>query len=276
MKRIIAAALSILVGAFGYTIVDKALEDRVATLESEVVELREKVSEYHSQNDWDTTVPHTTNRTTDYYTAYSTSFGTTVEKLTTTRKQPTTNICTTNTRFTESLTVPVGIGDFFAESSASIRKYLIQEEINGRYQYVPADKYTSVPLHSQLPDGATSGSMVVSESYVYVTESTAQVSDISEETLYSYFYDKDYSQNSTAYKERLTSISVKCKGYTDPSLAGKKVVFSVYWGGNSRPDTIISNTIKADGTFEYEAIYSCRYRLMNYQAEYRFTSISVS
>ena len=47
MKRIIAAALSILVGAFGYTIVDSAIEDRVATLESEVVELREIISDYH-------------------------------------------------------------------------------------------------------------------------------------------------------------------------------------------------------------------------------------
>ena len=50
MKRIIAAALSILVGAFGYNIVDKALEDRVATLESEVVELKEEVSGYQKEN----------------------------------------------------------------------------------------------------------------------------------------------------------------------------------------------------------------------------------
>ena len=49
MKKIIAAALSILVGAFGYTIVDSAIEDRVATLESEVVELREIISDYHNK-----------------------------------------------------------------------------------------------------------------------------------------------------------------------------------------------------------------------------------
>ena len=47
LKKIIAAALSVLVGAFGYTIVDSAIEDRVATLESEVVELREIISDYH-------------------------------------------------------------------------------------------------------------------------------------------------------------------------------------------------------------------------------------
>ena len=48
MKKIIAAALSVLVGAFGYTIVDSAIEARVATLESEVVELREIISDYHN------------------------------------------------------------------------------------------------------------------------------------------------------------------------------------------------------------------------------------
>ena len=55
MKKIIAAALSVLVGAFGYTIVDSAIEDRVSTLESEVVELREEVSRYHPQY---TTLPY--------------------------------------------------------------------------------------------------------------------------------------------------------------------------------------------------------------------------
>lgn len=50
MKKFIAAALSILVGAFGYTIVDSTIEDRISSLESEVYELRENVSDYHNQN----------------------------------------------------------------------------------------------------------------------------------------------------------------------------------------------------------------------------------
>ena len=44
MKKIIAAALSVLLGTVGLTVVDKTIESRVATLESEVVELREEVS----------------------------------------------------------------------------------------------------------------------------------------------------------------------------------------------------------------------------------------
>ena len=70
MKKIIAAALSILVGAFGYTIVDSAIEDRVATLESEVVELREIISQYHPQYSWfTTTVASNTTRTTTTHLA---------------------------------------------------------------------------------------------------------------------------------------------------------------------------------------------------------------
>ncbi len=45
MKRIIAAALSILVGAFGYTIVDEVIENRVSTLESKVAYLESIVAE---------------------------------------------------------------------------------------------------------------------------------------------------------------------------------------------------------------------------------------
>lgn len=274
MKKIIAAALSILVGAFGYNIVDKAIEDRVTSLESEVVELREEISRYHPQySEQVTTAPVSESTTRSKET---TNVQNTTNTKNTTRKQATTTGFISNTWFTESLTVPMVVGDFLIEDLVSIHKYLIQEGLNGRYQYVPADKYISVPLHSQLPDGVTCGSDVVSEKYVYITESSAQLTDISEKVSYSYYYDKDYSQNSTACTERATSIKVKCKGYTDPSLEGENVVFYINWSGNSRPDTIISNTIKADGTFEYEAIYSCKYELMNYQAYYGFTSISVS
>ena len=48
MKRFIAAALSVLVGTFGYTIVDSTIEARVSSLESEVVILKEEVSKFHS------------------------------------------------------------------------------------------------------------------------------------------------------------------------------------------------------------------------------------
>ena len=47
MKKIIAAILSAMVGLFGYTLVDTAIEARVSTLENEVAVLKSQVAEYH-------------------------------------------------------------------------------------------------------------------------------------------------------------------------------------------------------------------------------------
>lgn len=48
MKKFIAAMLSVLVGAFGYTIVDSTIENRVSSLENEVYDLKQEVSRYHN------------------------------------------------------------------------------------------------------------------------------------------------------------------------------------------------------------------------------------
>ena len=63
MKKFIAAALSVLVGAFGYTIVDSTIEARVSSLESEVVELREEISKYHYVQSNSSTTDSTYNNT---------------------------------------------------------------------------------------------------------------------------------------------------------------------------------------------------------------------
>ena len=57
MKKIIAAILSAMVGLFGYTIVDTAIEARVSTLENEVAILKSQVAEYHEAASVPTTNP---------------------------------------------------------------------------------------------------------------------------------------------------------------------------------------------------------------------------
>ena len=57
MKKIIAAILSAMVGLFGYTIVDTAIEARVSTLENEVAVLKSQVAEFHGTTSAPSTNP---------------------------------------------------------------------------------------------------------------------------------------------------------------------------------------------------------------------------
>ncbi|MBP3333832.1 MAG: hypothetical protein J6M35_07290 [Clostridia bacterium] len=49
MKKIIAAALSILLGAFGFTITDKKTEKRLDELEASVSSMQEEISSLHAR-----------------------------------------------------------------------------------------------------------------------------------------------------------------------------------------------------------------------------------
>ena len=84
MKKIIAAALSILVGAFGYTIVDGSIEGRVSTLESQVWLLQEEIKQYHSMViATDVVVSNTSHfaGTTEHETTEKTTYPGTVENM---------------------------------------------------------------------------------------------------------------------------------------------------------------------------------------------------
>jgi len=259
MKKIIAAALSVLVGAFGYTIVDQAMEDRVTNLESEVVELREEVSRYHPQ--------YTTEREYPITTAIDN---------------------TTKTGLHETETddyTGIRVGDYLYESSNSIRKFLIREYNGGKYIYIPPHNYEPVSFvqktttttkaitttirNEKDPDAPNDGfettmtttmPYALNDFFLYVTDVTAQWTKTEEETSYSYSYDKDYSQVSQKYVTERNYITVKYKGYTDPQLAGSKINFVIYGYRDDngwQPINITNNLIDENGCFEFEATY-CR------------------
>ncbi len=289
MKRIIAAALSVLVGAFGYTIVDQAVEDRVTSLESEVVELREEVSRYHPQ--------------------YGEQVTTSPASESTTRNKVTTTYNPTTGDFVDP-SQPLVIGSYLKESSSSLHKFLIREYTNGTFRYISHNNFEPVtfmtrPIITTQPEETQSKTVVfsngyiiydgntnddpvdifittsvmppVAEYYINITESSAQITDITEEVSYKYGYDKDYSSVSEPISETVTQITVLCKGYTDPALAGKKVIFTVNNGyyGSYVPKEIISNTINSDGSFEYKAVHSTTASVRGID-EYSFTSIKIA
>ena len=311
LKKIIAAALSILVGTFGYNIVDKAIEDRVASLESEVIELREEVSRHHPQ--------------------YSEQITTAPASESTTRNRETTIYNPTTGDFVDP-TQPLAIGSYLKESSGSLHKFLIREYTNGRFSYIPYYNYkpisstttkpittkptTTKPNTSRLtttPDSfilttnisegilgllsttnvfttslyddpvdnflTTNNAAPVAEYYINITESSAEITNITEEVSYKYSYDKDYSLVSNPNIQKTIFVTVFCEGYTDSALSGKKIIIETmideYYQDISIPKEIISNTINSDGSFEYKAIYSTMYPIDSIDT-YSFTSIQIA
>lgn len=241
MKKIIAAALSILVGAFGYTIVDSAIEDRVATLESEVVELREEVSRYHPSY-------------ADTYTTTKNETTITPNKTTTTKK---------STTRPQDLSQPVQVGAYLREDSRSIHKFALRKWDNGEVVYIPSDNYNNISF--------TNG-MVGRDYFLYVTSSSVQITDVSEDISYSQWYDRDYSMVTTKINRPTTIARVFCKGYTDPVFAGMEVSFRGYIEGHRYYS--LNGVINTDGTFEiYDNLYLESY-VLNYRYFY-IDSVSV-
>lgn len=277
MKKIIAAALSVLVAAFGYTIVDSTIENRVASLESEVVELREEISKNH---------------TTAYIpTGYQTTHGPDTTWVTTTGKR-----------------TDIYEGRFFDKSDSSKSKFLLRFYSTGRIEYVSPDKYetttavltthtTTVPKttsYTTAPfsttavcEGTTFGGTTATteavitsttkadetttqpsydEYFLYLTNSSVQVSEVNITEEATYWYDNNYSLTSSAVNTSTMTVLVTYKGYTDPIFAGYKVnIYSEFRSNLSnlwfhlgwKFDEVqkSDNTIHSDGSFEYTKTY---------------------
>ena len=216
------------------------------------------------------------------------------------------NNVTTTVSYAES-TKLFTVGSCLQESSNSLHKFLIREYTNGYFYYVSHNDYESVsfgkrpttttkpittsptasqsiangmtnnyPLDDFLNDLVTTMAYPVAEYYINITESSVQITDITEEVSYNCSYDKDYSSVLVPINKTTTQIVVSCKGYTDPDLVGKRLILSVgidcFYDESIKE--IVSNTIKPDGTFEYKVVYVATEQ-MNTRNQYSFNSISI-
>ena len=283
MKKIIIAAISVLVGSFGYTIVDTALETRVAVLESEMQIIREEVSNYHPNR--------------PDYTADPDDYRTTIKE-----EIPSYNPPTAGEAASMGTTKPnnsLYVGREFSKAPGSISKFLVVVYDNGAIEYISPAQYndmlnpqttraTTTPSDSD--DIETSAESTEEEStkkpqpthppisesngqyFVYLTDVSAVITNVTYDTDYSYSYDNNYSLISTPqYKNCTYSVTITYKGYTNPILSQNHVVFTPYLEMDcdsisieklhspfSRYTTLVNrsnNIIGNDGKFEYSETY---------------------
>ena len=223
MKRIIAAALSILVGTFGYNIVDKALEDRVATLESEVFELREEVSRNSCKED-------SANETnTSDLERKKLEVGQFMNESSKSRRK-----------------------FLLREYSTGEIKYRSPDSFGRPFLTTSPHFYDATPSPQTEP---YSNDLQYNDFYLCISESFAKISKISAtETVCHSWFDDDYSKQTTNIDRYETEILFSGKGYTDSSLSGRKVAIDInfdwYYSGKDK----IEFTINEDGFFEYSTL----------------------
>lgn len=223
MKKIIAAAMSVLLGAFGFTITDKKVEERLSNLEASVSSMQEEISSLHETKP--VTIPETT---------------------TTNSESSTTN---------PTITIGTEILPYYGSYQS---KYMLRCYSDGRITYVPthsSDSYFPVST-------TTSSQLTYTDILLYLTEVEANVTVSENYTEPHSYYDKDYSIVHSYKDKQNNEVAFKFKGNTSPELSGKLVNFDLQFWYDYDHDIVPSsvmittdNSIDSDGNFEYTVIY---------------------
>lgn len=281
MKKIIAAALSVLVGAFGYTIVDSTIENRVNSLESRVYMLQNEVSKYHPSHSAYTTSPNTESKT--------------IISETPTYVPPSSS----DSSFRVGKTIIAG--------TDSRTKFLIRIHENGYVEYISPEDYapseeievlraaaaeatTGIELNDPRPTEAEQTTVTLGDPretdlndpretttigycssakpgdyFLCLNNVSAVVSAITEESMS--FYNKDYSLVSQPIYNEF-SFTITYSGQTDPELAGERIKFhttleSLGSRAFCRLVDSSNNIVKNDGSFNFTETYKVQNYFLN-------------
>lgn len=250
MKKIIVAALSILVGACGYTIVDKEINDRVASLEASASAYSEELSAVNSR------LYDLENYTNEYY----------VPTITTN----TTNTTKSNSEFEIGDNFPIGKNQ---QRSFKIAELCFEQFYEGeKFNYTV---YKDYGFGYNLAD--YDGELISTQYYdVSISDLNIIVVDTSTKT-------ETLSSNYTTSEVNKKSLKIKIEfnGATDPKFAGKYISFNVNWLRNTAGYYIANSRISAlvskDGTFAVSETISDCYNedLTPLSVEFNDVSISV-
>lgn len=235
MKKIIATALSLIVGVFGYTIADKELSTRVDDLEASVSSMQEEISSLHDTKP--TTIPETITYTNV--------------------------IANTTTSTTHS--IPKIGSDILPFGGSFKSKFMLRCYSDGGISYIPTGDsplpgYTTTTITNVHKETTTQ--LTYTDVLLCLTNVEAIVS-VSESFTEPYsYYDEDYSVVYSYQDKQNNEVTFKFKGNTSPELSGKLVNFDLqFWHDyyhDITPSNITittDNTIDTSGNFEYTVVY---------------------
>lgn len=220
MKKIIVTALSILVGAFGYTIVDNAVEDRITLLESQVAELQ---------------AYHTMVEGSEIYTTenYSSDVSETITETT-------------------KLNYIVGQKKNW-DLNGSVTKFLVRVYSDGSACAYSPETLNAIEESTIIDSNADKE--IVGEYYLYITDVYSEITKVIEDERTTRIeYDNDFSTSihTEPYNPDIT-YKVVVSGKTDASLESR-VINRFYCIDNSTYWLNGEAAIKEDGSFYFVSV----------------------
>lgn len=273
MKKAFIALLATILGTFGYAVVDKTIEQRVTTLESQVSSQEEVIESLHGLGNY-----------THQYSKAETNTTSTTTKIYTTRIEPTyvTNATTSKTYTTSTTsgtTTAVNMDNVVFRNVSNQTKFMFRIYSNGEIRYVRTgmgDYYaTTKKAATQLPSE-------YKEYFAYITNSSASIRYEESTKLYTY-YDNNYDIQTSLKEVNTYYTTITVKGKTDPVFAGKKIAMDTGVGRWSSDDYFDSymecysengSVISSDGSFEITYIYKSNY-LSGEEICYEINSLNI-
>ena len=239
MKKAFIALMSTFIGLFGYTIVDEALEARVANLESSVssqaVVIDSQQDEIESLH-------------------FLGKYSTTTKKATTTRVNPTTatnfdedqsdntTVSPDPTAFSGTTIVPTSAeywkNRIFQPVSGIQTKHMYRVYNNGRVDYVPTGVVYPTTAVTTSNDGqnvsnTSEDADTYKECFLYYDSSELKVTSAEVNTKQYSYYDQDYSMGTTDIETNFYVLQFSLTGHTDKELAGKTAYVYYLASGSS-------------------------------------------
>ena len=275
MKKIIAAALSILVGTFGFTIVDKELIERVDNLEYSVSSMQERIDQMESSTsettkDMISSMPVTTQDSQPLEVGY---------EIPVSDNQMEKFLIEWNGRYSNYIRPGMNNGaistvDFHVANTLkmSYNAYTTTSTMTSR----PTTTTTTKPFtNTTKPTTKITTTQIISTEYfIYIDNATAKISNIYEDK--SSYYDSDYSVCTKVYKTY--SVDVCIKGHTSEELAGNYIKFNEVYISDICMDYYETpqTTINSDGTFEVKLSIDLRNIYKSYTFSFDWPKVSAS
>ena len=254
MKKAFIALMSTFLGLFGYTVVDQALEARVANLESYVSSQaividsqQDEIESLHRLGKYDdssTTISHTS---ASYWKGK-------VFQPNNLQTKYMFRVYSDGTVYLVRTGVNHASATRWTNTKSKADRYTITNKATGTDALV-----TEAPIFDDRGqdrfDNGTTTKITCKECFLYVDSVELKVIDVETKREKRYYYDENYSENAIDFDVNKYTLSFRVAGHADKELAGKTLYIDVH---NPNNGTLLFQSYYQPDFGRYNPSISCK------------------